>query len=201
MNDFFNMLNEMKKEKLDDSKVDEYEKKRQDEMRQERQMYIDMTTHAEYKQANYKKIDNRIIEFINNDKRFCWIHGVKGVGKTYSLYAVRNYYILEKGNTTFNVVMEGELDYDYNFKDINAVDNLCISDAKMKFLADYYFNLIDYCWKCHKKLYLTSTKKYSEWVKLLSNYNMESAEAIASRLSNVTDVIHLEGCDRRKGIK
>lgn len=202
MSDFYEMLKEIKKNQFDninDAEIEKYEKRRQEEMRQERQMYIDMTTPEEYKKADYKNIDKRITDFISNDKRFCWIYGVKGVGKTYSLYAIRNYYILEKGNTTFSVVMEGELNYDYSFKDINAVDNLCISDAKMKFLADYYFNLIDYCWKNHKKLYLTATKKYSEWIKMLSNYNMESAEAIASRLSNVTDVIELVGNDRRKG--
>ena len=123
---------------------------------------------------------------------------MKGVGKTFSLYAVRNFNILTKGNIYFDIRMEGELNYDIDFKKINAVDNLAISDSKMKFLADYYFNLIDWKWKTHQKLILTSTKKPNEWLELLSKYNNESAEAISSRFSNSIDIIELIGNDRRK---
>jgi DNA replication protein DnaC len=201
MSDFLELINEIKNKKIDPDnyiKIAEYEARRKQEEIYQAKLYIDMTTPFEYRNADIKNIDTRIVNFCKNDKRFCWIHGIKGVGKTYSLYAIRNAKIYQ-GYKTFTVCMEGELNYDMPFKDIDAVDNLCISDSKMKFLADYYFNLIDWCWKCHKKLYLTSTKPLKEWLRMLSMYNTESAEAIASRLSNVTDLVELTGNDRRKG--
>ena len=188
--------NALKRLKVDEEAIKKYEEKREKDIFQQRQFLIERTTPKEFINADIKNIDNRIINFARSNKIFCWIYGVKGVGKTYSLYAIRNYQIY-RGNF-FDLVMEGELNYDKDFRDINAVDNLCISDSKIKFLSDYYFNLIDYCWKHHKKLYLTSTKKHDYWIEMLSNVNNENAEAIASRFSNAIEVIELKGNDRRK---
>lgn len=190
---FKNILNGIK---VDDEAIRKYEEKKEKELFQQRQFLIERTTPKEFINADIKNIDKRIIDFAKGNKTFCWIHGVKGVGKTYSLYAIRNYQIYR--GYSFDLCMEGELNYDKDFRDINAVDNLCISDSKIKFLADYYFNLIDFCWKCHKKLYMTSTKKYNYWIEMLSKVNTENAEAIASRFSNVIEVIELQGADKRK---
>ena len=193
MNYFKNALSGLK---VDEEAIKRYEEKKEKEIFQQRQFLIERTTPKEFINADIKNIDKRIIDFARSNKIFCWIYGVKGVGKTYSLYAIRNYQIY-RGNF-FDLVMEGELNYDKDFRDINAVDNLCISDSKIKFLSDYYFNLIDYCWKHHKKLYLTSTKKHDYWIEMLSNVNNENAEAIASRFSNAIEIIELKGNDRRK---
>ena len=193
MNYFKNALKGLK---VDEEAIKKYEEKREKDIFQQRQFLIERTTPKEFINADIKNIDNRIINFARSNKIFCWIYGVKGVGKTYSLYAIRNYQIY-RGNS-FDLVMEGELNYDKDFRDINAVDNLCISDSKIKFLSDYYFNLIDYCWKHHKKLYLTSTKKHNYWIEMLSYMNNENAEAIASRFSNAIEIIELKGNDRRK---
>ena len=193
MNYFKNALKGLK---VNEEAIKKYEEKREKDIFQQRQFLIERTTPKEFINADIKNIDNRIINFARSNKIFCWIYGVKGVGKTYSLYAIRNYQIY-RGNS-FDLVMEGELNYDKDFRDINAVDNLCISDLKIKFLSDYYFNLIDYCWKHHKKLYLTSTKKHNYWIEMLSYMNNENAEAIASRFSNATEIIELKGNDRRK---
>ena len=193
MNYFKNALSGLK---VDEEAIKRYEEKKEKEIFQQRQFLIERTTPKEFINADIKNIDKRIIDFARSNKIFCWIYGVKGVGKTYSLYAIRNYQIY-RGNF-FDLVMEGELNYDKDFRDINAVDNLCISDSKIKFLSDYYFNLIDYCWKHHKKLYLTSTKKHDYWIEMLSSVNNENAEAIASRFSNAIEVIELKGNDRRK---
>jgi hypothetical protein len=193
MNYFKNALKELK---VDEEAIKRYEEKKEVDIFQQRQFLIERTTPKEFINADIKNIDNKIINFTRSNKIFCWIYGVKGVGKTYSLYAIRNYQIY-RGNS-FDLVMEGELNYDKDFRDINAVDNLCISDSKIKFLSDYYFNLIDYCWKHHKKLYLTSTKKHNYWIEMLSYMNNENAEAIASRFSNAIEIIELKGDDRRK---
>jgi DNA replication protein DnaC len=182
----------------DDEKVNKYRLQYENNIIEERRLFIKNTTPKEFINADIKNIDKRLISFMRNEKRFCWISGVKGSGKTYNLYAIRNFLILNKGYIYFDVQMEGELCYDVNFKKIDAVDNLGISESKFKFLADYYFNLIDWSWKQHKKLYLTSTLSYSKWIEILSKYNTESAEAIASRFSNNIEIIELTGDDKRK---
>jgi len=181
-----------------DERVNKYRAEYENNIKEKRLLFIKNTTPKEFINARIENIDKRIINFMENGKLFCWISGVKGVGKTYSLYAIRNFLILSKGNIYFEVQMEGELCYDINFKRINAVDNLGISESKFKFLADYYFNLIDWSWKQHKKLYLTSTLSHEKWIEILSNYNTEAAEAIASRFSNNIEIIDLGNIDRRK---
>lgn len=197
MNDFRGLVDCLKSMKSNDIAIKRYEERREKEILQQRQFFIERTTPKEFLKADIKKIDKRIINFAKGNNLFCWIHGVKGVGKTYSLYAIRNYFIY-KGNIYFDIKMEGELNYDIDFRDINAVDNLCMSDSKIKFLSDYYFNLIDWCWKYQKKLYLTSTKDYNFWLDMLSKINLENAEAIASRFSNNIEIIELKGNDKRK---
>ena len=186
----------LKNIKVDENLIKQYEEKKEREIFQQRQFLIERTTPKEFIKADIKNIDNRIIDFAKSNKIFCWIYGIKGIGKTYSLYAIRNYQIY-KGNI-FDLVMESELNYNKDFRDINAIDNLYMSGSKIKFLSDYYFNLMDYCWKHHKKLYMTSTRHYNEWIKLLSSVNVENAESIASRFSNVIQAIELKGDDKRK---
>ena len=181
-----------------DKLITEYDLEIEKRKQNNKNIFIQQTTPKEYWKADIKKIDKKITEFIYNDKIFCWIFGNKGVGKTYSLYAVRNHLIIDLNDIYFEIKMEGELDYDVNFKRLNAIDNLAISDNKMKFLADYYFNLIDWHWKTHKKLFLTSTISINKWLELLSKYNIDSAEAISSRFSNKIDNIELFGNDKRK---
>lgn len=190
----------LKNIKIDDNLIEHHEKKYRENIKQERYLFINNTTPKIYINANFENINKQIKNFINSNKLFCWIYGGYGTGKTYSLYAIRNYHIMQKGNIYFNVVMEGELNYDFNFKKIDSIDNLAISESKMKFLADFYFNLIDWCWKNNKKLYLTSTKDFKEWLSFFSKYNSESSHAIASRFSNNLEVINLGEKDLRKNI-
>lgn len=192
---FSEIINEFK---IDDTKTNESIKQYENNIKQERFYFLKQTTPQIFQTANIENIDKRIKDFILSNKIFCWIYGDFGRGKSYSIYAVRNYFIIQKGNIYFDIKMEGELNYDIDFKKINAIDNLAISESKMKYLADYYFNLIDWCWKNKKKLYLTSTKKFDEWLSFFSKYNNESAQAIASRFSNNLEYIELLGQDRRK---
>jgi DNA replication protein DnaC len=161
--------------------------------------FLHNTTPKHFWNADINLIDTRIKDFMNNNKKFCWIYGEYGSGKTYSIYAIRNYLIMQN-NIYFEIIMEGEINYDTNFKRINAIDNIGISEGKFKFLSDYYFNLFDYCWRSEKKLYFTSTLSPEKWIEKLRIVNPENAAAIASRLSNVTDIICLTGSDRRKNI-
>jgi chromosomal replication initiation ATPase DnaA len=168
-------------------------------IREEHITFLQNTTPKHFWDADIKSIDYRIAAFMKNDKKFCWIYGEYGNGKTYSIYAIRNYLIMQN-NIYFEIIMEGEINYETNFKRISAVDNIGISEGKFKFLSDYYFNLFDYCWRSEKKLYLTSTLNPDKWLDKLRVVNPENAAAIASRLSNVTDIIELIGDDRRKNI-
>jgi hypothetical protein len=88
--------------------------------------------------------------------------------------------------------MENELNYDTNFKKINAVDNVVIEASKIKFLSQFYFDLIDYCWKNEKKLCLTSIHLPEKWLSSFFELKAENAGAIADRMKkNSYELIEL----------
>jgi DNA replication protein DnaC len=159
--------------------------------------FLKNSTPEDYWNASLKNINSRIIDFINNEKRFCWIWGDNGAGKTYCLYAIRNSLIM-KGNIFFEIISEYELNYDLNFRNYNAIDNVGMGDNKFKYLSDFYFSIIDWRWKKHKKLFFTSTFSLEQWLSEIYKINPLSSNSISSRLSNQTDVIKLTDKDRRK---
>ena len=82
--------------------------------------------------SNIKNIDQRILTSI---KRFVWITGVYGTGKTYSLYAIRNNEILNKGNSYFEIQIEADLNYDINYRKIARL----MASPRIFFDARNYF--------------------------------------------------------------
>jgi hypothetical protein len=93
--------------------------------------------------------------------------------------------------------MENELNYDVDFRQINAIDNLTCNEIKIKFLAQFYFNLFDYCWKNKKKLFITATIEPELWLIQLDRFCVENAGAIADRIRQSLEIIYLEGESKR----
>jgi chromosomal replication initiation ATPase DnaA len=184
--------------KVDDNKVDEYIKQYEQNIKSERWYFLKKTTPENFWKASITLIDKRIIEFIKNNKIFCWIYGSFGTGKTYSLYAIRNYFIMQKGKIYTNIFQEDILNYDIKIRDIDMIDNFGMTENKLKYLTEFYFTLFDFCWRERKKLYIVSNKHYREWLEMLNKNNAEFSGSIASRFSNNIDCIELQGKDKRK---
>jgi len=164
---------------------------------------INSSIPAIYRNADIKNIDKRILNFKSNNKNFCWLCGKAGTGKTYSLYAISIDRIKEFKDfrSNLNIVKEYNIKYEEGEqKNIEAIDDFGLSknENRNKYLLDWYFVLFDYVLEHNKKLYITSNLSINEWVKEMKNINDDTAMRIASRLSNVTDLIELTGNDRRK---
>jgi len=200
---FEEITNTLKQIKIDDSKIIEYEKQNQLQLQQERLYILQKTTPVEFQDADIKKIDSRIIEFLKSNKIFCWISGVKGAGKSWSLYALRNSKIMQ--GQKFEIKMEHEIFWDSeknnmncDYRYINAIDNIEIENSQPKSLIKFYFSIIDWCWKNHKKLFFTASVDCKKWLDMVGRINVDHAESIASRFSKNIEFIELQNIDRRK---
>jgi len=152
-----------------------------------------------YRGAELKNIDKRIIDFMGNKNNFAWIYGKAGTGKTYSLYALSCNKINERGRA-LKIVKEYNIKFDEEYKTIQAIDDMGLSnnENRNKYLLDWYFVLIDHILENDKKLLITSNLTISEWIDNMKRINGDTAMRIASRLSNTTDFITLQGQDRRR---
>lgn len=150
----------------------------------------------------YKNIDVRIKGFLNNDKLFCWINGITGTGKTYSLYAIRLNQIFkhEMPFEWLDIIKETDFNYKIDYKGFIAIDDIGISlnENRNINLSDLYFSMIDYKVENNEKLILTSNYSYETWIKSMAKVNVMNASRIDSRISGNIDCITLTGADRRK---
>lgn len=195
--------------------IDEYDKYLEEEDKKEmlridneaREKYLNGLINRSipeiYRNADIKNIDKRIIDFKSNKKNFCWISGKAGTGKTYSLYAISIDMIkkFKDYRSSLSIVKEYNIKYeDGEQKNIDAIDDFGLSknENRNKYLLDWYFVLFDFILENNRKLYITSNLSINEWIKEMKLINDDTAMRIASRLSNVTDIIELTGNDRRK---
>lgn len=187
-------LNELKVIQFSDDDIQKRIDKMKSGILDNKLEFLKSTTPKMYLTADIKNIDKRIVE---SKKTFVWITGAWGCGKTYSLYAIRNNKILNN-NFYFEIKNENELNYDLKISRINAIDNITVNENKIKYLCQFYFDLIDYHYVNKKRLYISSTLNYNVWLNELNRLSAENAGAIASRFSNNIELIELKGDDRRK---
>lgn len=177
----------------------QYEKACEIESLNESKRVIQYTISELYQDADIHLIDKRIINFMDNKKNFCWLYGKAGVGKTYSLNAI-SIARIKSNKIHLKIVKEYNIKYDDTYKNIDAIDDFGLSknENRNKYLLDWYFTLIDSVLENNKKLYITSNLSIQEWIANMKKINDDTVMRIASRLSNVTDIIELIGNDRRK---
>jgi DNA replication protein DnaC len=206
MKTFQDLLNDFKKN-IENSEqyeknIKEYEELKRKEEFLNRIELIKYKTPEKYQDARIETIDKRIVNFMKSDKLFCWIYGLCGTGKTYSLYAIKNNLLLNS-YYEFKVIKEYSIDYGVKPEIIDAIDDFALSenDNRNKHLIDLYFGIIDYFIENNKKLYITSNISLQAWINKMTRFNDLTASRIASRMSNVTDVINLIGSDKRKDLK
>lgn len=154
-----------------------------------------------YLNCDYETIDTRIIDFIKSGKVFLWLYGSVGTGKTYSIYSLKALNLI-KGYRNVKIVKEYDFNYDtkLNYNDIICIDDIGTAQNENRYssLAEQYFKLIDTAIEEQGKIIFTSNLTLKDFVNKIANVSNDISIRIASRMSNVTDVILLQGDDRRK---
>jgi hypothetical protein len=143
----------------------------------------------------FENQDKKVKAFKNNDKIFLWVWSKEnGSGKTSILYSWIMNQIMNDELYFYEVINECNFGFKTMVgKKIFLDDVMKIKiPERIKYLINYYYNLINFKRENRQKIIFTSNFNITDFISEISKYDKDIASAIYDRMHNVTDVLHLQ---------